>query len=416
MDAGPEELVALRREVEQLRLLASVTDRIYSGVTLASVLDHIYDSFAVLLPYDRIGCALLSDDGAVVRTAWGRSRAAAMRILPGFAAPLAGSSLEALLSSGVPRILNDLEAYLATKPSSASTRLVVEEGMRSSLTCPLLVEGKPIGFLFFSSMRPGTYRDAHVSLYQRLAARVALTLDRSRQHDRLVELTELKNRFLGMAAHDLRNPLSVTGGFANLLLRGAAGPLTPNQQEAITQIARASDRMLGLVEEFLCVSVIEAGKLDLHVTETALADVLKDVETLHRNQAEAKGITLILDTAAAPERVRLDSARFSQVLGNLVSNALKYSAAGTTVTVRVTAEPGAVRFAVTDQGQGIPAAELPKLFTAFGRTSVRPTAGEKSTGLGLMITKKIVEAHGGTIAVESVVGRGTTFTVTLPTA
>lgn len=414
MDTGQEERAALRREVEQLRLLASVTDRINAGLTLGEVLDHIYASFAALLPYDRIGCALLSDDGGTVRTAWGRSRAAVMHVLPGYAAPLLGSSLQPLLVSGAPRILNDLAAYLEAKPSSVSTRLVVAEGLRSSLTCPLLVEGKPIGFLFFSSMQPGTYRDSHVELYQRLASRVALALDKSRQHDRLVELNELKNRFLGMAAHDLRNPLSVVGGFANLLLRGAAGPVTPDQQEALQHIAKAGERMLGLVDEFLDVSVIESGKLELRLVEVSPADVLREAETLQRDQAEAKGIALIFDTAAAPPRVRLDPARFSQVLNNLISNAIKYSASGTSVTVTVAAEPGAVLFAVTDQGQGIPAAELSKLFTAFGRTSVRPTGGEKSTGLGLMISKKIVEAHGGTIGVESAVGKGSTFTVTLP--
>jgi len=139
---------------------------------------------------------------------------------------MAGSSLERVLATGEPRILDDLEAYLAAHPRSESTRLIVAEGVRSSLTCPLVANGKPVGFLFFSSRERGTYRRAHVELFMEIAGQLALIVEKSRLYELLLELDQVKNRFLGMAAHDLRNPIGVVRSYAELLQEDFLGTLT----------------------------------------------------------------------------------------------------------------------------------------------------------------------------------------------
>lgn len=181
---------ALNRRSERAAMLARIAQRINEGLVLEEVLNLVYDSFFSLIPYDRIGLALLEDGGKVVRARWARSEASEIRLALGYTAPLAGSSLEDVLRTGRPRILNDLEAYLAAHPGSHSTRLIVEEGMRSSLTCPLVVKGEPAGFLFFSCTRPGVYTEIHQQLFTQIAGQLAMILEKGRLYQELLRLNE----------------------------------------------------------------------------------------------------------------------------------------------------------------------------------------------------------------------------------
>lgn len=230
----------------------------------------------------------------------------------------------------------------------------------------------------------------------------------------LAALNEQKNRLLGMAAHDLRNPLGVIMSYAKFLNHMAGAKLDEKELQFVAQIEKSSQFMLRLLEDLLDVSQIESGQLNLALAPTDLVALVKGNVELNRVLAGAKDISIELEVPAALPPVDMDATKIEQVLNNLISNAVKYSHAGT--TVRVSLESGAeeVRVSVRDQGQGIPAAELDKLFQAFSKTSVRSTAGEKSTGLGLAITRKIVEGHGGRIGVASRVGEGSTFSFALP--
>jgi signal transduction histidine kinase len=161
-------------------------------------------------------------------------------------------------------------------------------------------------------------------------------------------------------------------------------------------------------------SAIEAGHLELYLREVDLAAYLHEAQAANVMLAKAKEMELALDLAPDLPVVTMDPERVNQIVNNLITNAIKYSFPHTVVTLRARAMGGEVAISVQDQGQGIPADEVGKLFTDFGRTSVRPTGGEKSVGLGLAIVKRMVEAHGGRIWVESQVGAGSTFAFTLP--
>lgn len=234
----------------------------------------------------------------------------------------------------------------------------------------------------------------------------------------LAALNEQKNRLLGMAAHDLRNPLGVIMSYAKFLDRMAGARLDDKERQFVAQIGKSSEFMLRLLEDLLDVSQIESGKLNLALAPVDLAALVDNNVALNRVLAAAKqiDIALDLDLPPAPVTVCADAIKIEQVLNNLVSNAVKYSHAGTAVRVSVGADDKEIVVAVRDQGQGIPEAELSQLFQPFSKTSVKSTAGEKSTGLGLAITRKIVEGHGGRIWVESRVGAGSTFSFSLPLA
>lgn len=230
----------------------------------------------------------------------------------------------------------------------------------------------------------------------------------------LEQLNEEKNRFLGIAAHDLRNPLNAIQLYSEFLLEEVAGLLNPEHQEFIEIIHSSSQFMLQLVNDLLDVAKIESGKLYLEVEPTDLVELIKRNLVINRAMAAKKEISLGFQYDTDIPELMIDKAKMEQVLNNLITNAVKFSAPGSSVEVGLTKSQRAVILSVRDKGQGIPKKDLEKLFTPFQRTSVRPTAGEQSTGLGLAIVRKIVAGHGGKVWVESEVGKGSTFYVSLP--
>lgn len=178
---------AMESELTRLRKLVELASRITAGLRMEEVLDHIFESFQTLLPFTRLGLALIEDNGQTVRAAWSRSQNIEKDLLKGYRARLEGSSLADMIASRRPRILNDLEAYLREHPKSESTRRVVEEGYRASLTCPLISYEEPLGFLFFSSSQKGVYEPAHVESLNLLAGHVSMVLEKARLFDELVQ-------------------------------------------------------------------------------------------------------------------------------------------------------------------------------------------------------------------------------------
>ena len=404
----------LERKFEEISSLARVTEQINAGLLLEEVLEKVYTSFRPIIPYDRIGFALLEDGGRTLRARWAHSDSEVVKITKGYAARMEGSSLLEILRTARPRILNDLEAYLLDHPNSESTRLIVEEGMRSSLTCPLLAAGKPVGFMFFSSTKVGAYADLHVDLFMQIAGQLAMILEKSKLYQQLHDLNQLKNRFLGMAAHDLRHPITVMQGYLDMLVAGVLGPLDGKQERVLRTLQGASEAMLSMVNDLLDVSAIESGNLDLKLEPVPLGGFLEEVRMESALLAQGKNQEVRLEMPSELPTLRMDPQRIHQVLTNLVTNAIKFSQGGTVITLGVAMGGEETRIFVRDQGQGIPKGEIAKAFTEFGRLSVRPTAGESSTGLGLAIAKRIVEAHGGRIWVESEQGKGSTFLFVIP--
>jgi signal transduction histidine kinase len=415
LEAAVEDLGdSLKREAAELKSILEITEKINAGFLLEEALNYAYESLRSAIPYDRIGFSLLEENGQKVVAHWVRSEAGTVWLPKGYSAPLKGSSLEEIIRSGKPRILNDLKAYLKDHPASDSTRKIVKEGMNSSLTCPLVALGKPIGFIFFSSMKTDNYRGAHIEMFMQVAGHLSLIAEKSRLYERLSELNQLKNKFLGIAAHDLRSPLTVMVGYLDFCLEGLFGNLTDRQKEAVHVMKRSSANMLALINDLLDVSVIESGRLELDKQEVDPAVFLKECCATNEVLAEAKSITLKLDLAPGLPKISLDLDRIAQVLDNLITNAVKFSNSNTTVTLAAKVEGPDLRVSVEDQGQGIPEHERSKLFVGFERTSIQPTAGEANTGLGLAIAKSVVEAHGGKIWAQSKVGVGSTFIFSIP--
>ena len=418
---------ALEASFFEIKKLEKITAQISSGILLDDVLEQVYRDFREVIPYNRIGRALIDFDDQTVIASWARSDLPQIKLHKGFSAPLAGSSLQTIIETRQPRILNDLRAYLDKKPESVSTHLIVEEGIQSSLTCPLIANDIPIGFIFFSSSQVNTYADVHVETFQKVAAQLSLIVEKGRlvsellvqkqaierQNEELNRLNELKNRFLGIAAHDLRSPLGVIQTTVDLLLGPDAYLYESENKELLEAVGNQARHMLVLINDLLDYSEIESGKLPLSYE---LIDVHSFLESLILDFRSIAGIknTEVVFEVSSTDKLVADNHRLRQVLENLISNAIKFSPPGSQIRVDVAHEEDQWRFNVRDQGPGIKPDERDSLFKPFVRLSARPTAGEKSTGLGLAISRWVIEAHSGEIGVDSEPGKGSNFWFTIP--
>lgn len=236
----------------------------------------------------------------------------------------------------------------------------------------------------------------------------------SKANERLTQLNQEKSAFLSIAAHDLKTPLTVVMGLADLLVSGITAPdkIRVNAAKISDQAARMRD----LISNLLDLNAIEEGRMELKLEAADLVALARQTCENFREVAQRKQITLKLHARLDTAPTHVDPRATLQVLDNLVSNAIKYSPAGSAVDLRVSTVNGLPTLEVVDHGPGISEADQKKLFQRFTRLTARPTAGESSNGLGLSIVKRLVEAMHGRISCRSALGQGTTFVVELPVA
>lgn len=234
------------------------------------------------------------------------------------------------------------------------------------------------------------------------------------QNNALKSLNEQKSKFLGIAAHDLRNPIGAIHSFSKLLIESFDDFSAEDKSEFLNLIKDSSQFSLQLLNDLLDISKIELGKLELNKEEVNIKNIIINTIKINKVFAKKKRIKIDFNSNVSNTSIKIDKNKIVQVLHNLLSNAIKYSEQDTKIVVNLTQNETFLQIAIQDQGVGIPAKELKNLFTEFGTTSAKTTANESSTGLGLAIAKKIVIGHGGEINATSKLGEGSEFLFTLP--
>ena len=248
-----------------------------------------------------------------------------------------------------------------------------------------------------------------------------LTISRLRQdlekrNHELEDLNRLKNEFMGMAAHDVRNPLASVLACAELIETIVDVSPPEKTKLLIGQISTSARRINAIITNLLDVNAIDSGQRRLQLAPCDFSPLVDRVVQQNSHKAREKEIELVMDNGVAPLHGLVDENAAEQVLDNLISNAVKYSPSGTRVTVRLLAGEDCVAVAIEDEGPGISEEDQSRMYGKFCRLTAKPTAGEPSTGLGLWIVKELTESMKGRIMCESAVGKGTTFTVLWPKA
>ena len=311
-------------------------------------------------------------------------------------------------------------ADLTQRPSELLREAVIEAGFRASLIVPLLSSEGPLGALVLRRRQPGEFSASVVSLMQSFADQSAIALENARlfeeiaQKSRELEIaSQHKSQFVANMSHELRTPLAAILGYAELIQEGFYGPLPNKALDSLIRIRSNGKHLLGLINTVLDIAKIESGQFTLSVAEYAIESVIETVRSATESLAQNKKLALKTEVAKSLPVGLGDEQRLTQVLLNLVGNAIKFTDAGEVRVAAATAN-GNFTVSVSDTGPGIPADECERVFEQFRQVDSSNTRAKGGTGLGLAIAREIVEMHGGRIWVESTLGQGSTFHMELP--
>lgn len=320
-----------------------------------------------------------------------------------------------VVTTGEPVLETEITpAFIRASFAEPEQRRTVEALEPRSLICvPLVNSGKPLGALTLVTSGSGRrFEVADLSLAADLARRAAIVVEHARLFHEAQQATRARDDVLAVVAHDLRNPLNTVMMAANLMLDST--PVErPQERRQVEIVRRAADRMNRMIQDLLDVRRMESGRLGIDSQPEAPASLVNDTVEMLLPLARGSSITLDARVEENLLPVVADAARIQQVLSNLVGNAVKFTPRDGRVTVSAEAIDGGVRFAVIDNGPGIPPDQVPHIFGRFWQAM---PSDRRGIGLGLAIAKGIIEAHGGMIWVESQVGAGSTFYFTLPSA
>jgi len=411
----------LTESVEELKALGEVGQAVSSSLDLETVLETIV-ARAVDLSGTDCGVIYEYDESAqefnlrashhMEAEAVEGLRAARIRLGEGAAG-------QAAITRAPVQIADTLEQ--GERSSSRIRPLLTRLGYRSLLTVPLLREQQIMGGLTVWRRQAGEFEPEVVNLLQTFATQSALAIHNARlfreigDKNREIEAAnQHKSEFLANVSHELRTPLNAIIGFSEVLLEKFFGELNEKQNEYVDDILSSGRHLLSLINDILDLSKIEAGRMELELTTFYLPDAIENALTLIRERASRHGIKLdrVIDDRLGD--FRGDERKVKQVLVNFLSNAVKFTPEGGRITVEARLGDSAVIVSVIDTGIGIAKDDQEPIFEEFRQASGNYAQKREGTGLGLTLTRRFVEMHGGKIWVESEVGKGSTFTFTLP--
>ena len=323
--------------------------------------------------------------------------------------PVGGGALVAAFDS--------LSARLREGRRPAEGTVILDgDATREAYAVPLLQEGEVRGSVVILTPAGGVLSDDDRDLLGGLAAQAAIAVHNATVFTRLRDLERMKSEFVAVVSHELRTPLTAIKGTLELLADPRYFPRESQQGELFAICEANTERLEALVNDILDLSKLESSRLSIQLVDTSLAALVRSAVANLGNLAARQGLRIVTEMMDDLPLVRADERRSVQVLSNLLSNAVKFSPAGGDIIVALRSESGGVRVEIRDPGIGIAEEDLPKLFTRFRQLNASSTRTAGGTGLGLVISRGIVEEHGGTLHVASTPGAGSVFSFWLPGA
>ncbi|MGE0486674.1 MAG: GAF domain-containing protein [Gammaproteobacteria bacterium] len=405
--------------LEQQTASADVLRVISSSVEdTRPVFEKIIKSCEHLFGADQIGIYVVGDDGLVhIGAHRGHQLEMTTDLFPG---QFAGSATELVLKRRAPYHVHDVSVE---KDLPATIRKLAERigTPYSLLMVPLRKDRRDIGSLVVTRDPPRPFHDKEIALLATFADQAVIAIENARlfheieaKSRELAAANQHKSEFLANMSHELRTPLNAIIGFSEVMIEGLFGELNEKQDDYLKDIHSSGEHLLSLINDILDLSKIEAGRMELDVESFDIGAALGNTLTLIRERAQQHGIHLAFEAAGELGEMRADQRKLKQVMLNLLSNAVKFTPDGGSITVRAAYEGEVLAVSVTDTGIGIAPEDQEAVFQEFRQAGGQHLNKSEGTGLGLSLTRRFVEMHGGTISLDSTVGEGSTFAFTLP--
>ena len=407
-----------KEALEQQKASADVLGAISSSIAdIKPVFDKILESCQRLFEGNLVGVTLATAHNMVELAAYeGEHKEETARMYP---MPLSRET-----GTGW-AILDQKVAHFPDVKEGSAPPHVVEgsrtTGFKSIVFAPMIFEGRGIGAIWVARRAPGPFSEKQVTLLKTFADQAVIAIQNSRLFREIQEKSaqlEIANKhksdFLANMSHELRTPLNAIIGFSEVLSERMFGEINEKQADYLKDIHESGKHLLSLINDILDLSKIEAGRMDLEISTFDLPSALSNAMTLVRERAQRHGIQLALDVDSELGSFQADERKFKQIVLNLLSNAVKFTPDGGRVSVSAKKDTTHVEIAVQDTGIGIAPEDQAAVFEEFKQVGRDYTKKAEGTGLGLTLTKRFVELHGGEIRLESKLGKGSTFTISLP--
>jgi signal transduction histidine kinase len=407
-----------KEALEQQKASADVLGAISSSIAdTAPVFDKILDSCQRLFEGHLVGVTLVEQDGLVHLQAYkGEKSDVLAQIYP---MPLSRES-----GTGCAILDQRVVHFDVTEAGGAPPQVIKGAqaiGFRSIVFAPMIFEGRGIGAIWVARKFAGPFSDKQITLLKTFADQAVIAIQNARLFREIQEKSaqlEVANKhksdFLANMSHELRTPLNAIIGFSEVLMDKMFGELNAKQADYMKDIHESGKHLLSLINDILDLSKIEAGRMDLEISSFDLPTALANAMTLVRERAQRHGIALSLKVDKRLGEFHADERKFKQIVLNLLSNAVKFTPDGGKVDVSAKLDTQYVAIAVKDTGIGIAPEDHAAVFEEFKQVGRDYTKKSEGTGLGLALTRRFVELHGGEVRLESAPGKGSTFTVLLP--
>ncbi len=418
----------LKESYDNLELLSEVGKSIASNLSVSKIIDTVYENVNDLMKAEVFWIGIYRKDKDAIEFQGGIE---AGKKLVNFCCSLSEDNRLAVwcFKNKQEVFIND---YSKQYKDYTDKKLdaIAGEPTKSIIYVPLISHGEAIGVLSVQSYEKNAYGEHHLSLIRNIAVHTKIALENASAYEKiteqsmdllhqkqqiehknqeLMELNKEKNHLIGIVAHDLRNPLTSALTIGGLLKSGEE--LSEEQKEYTVHMVNAMERMNNMVNRILDIKAIESKSIELNLQRTNFADVLQEVCGSFKDALDKKKLEFQLSQEHPDPVAMVDRNYLTQIFENLVSNAIKFSPPNRKISVDILQNNGQIITEITDQGPGLTEEDLPKLFQKYQKLSAKPTAGEQSTGLGLSIVKKYVEAMDGRVWAESQPGEGATFKV-----
>jgi signal transduction histidine kinase len=398
------------------RCLDLINRKVAARESLEAIIDLLFTSTQSISPCDRIGLSFVEEDGQRTTAHYVRAQYKPTLLNQGYTEDMQGSSLQHVLQMRSPRIINDLQRYADEHPSRPSPRLLLREGVRSSMTCPLTLDGRVVGLLFRSSRRPHAYDEHQAFLHQSVAERLAQAVEKTYSIEQLAAANRAYSEMLEFVTHELEGPIASMVTAAQLLTEGQLDVPPSNHREHLKQFVVRGKHLLNNVREYRHLSRVENGTLRLRPQTGVdfMTDVVNTSIDTVRPQIEGNAMKLIREFPSTPLLADCDPDLLRIVVVGLLANAAKYGRNGGEIRLRVEQPEQMLKVLVWNEGPGFRLSERPRLFRKFSRLTTPELLQQKGGGVALYTAWRIIQLHGGRLGAKSEHGKWAEFYFEIP--